>query len=118
MITNLGLESQMVSEPATGFAIDTARSSCHAGDSIARGKSCTVYISFTPSAQGASADNLVVTGNFLNSGEWVALIGIGYSRHTMPAGRLRRAESATFLPVGRVSGRRKRKDAEPQALSS
>ena len=78
MITNLGLESQMVSEPATGFAIDTARSSCHAGDSIARGKSCTVYISFTPSAQGASADNLVVTGNFLNSGERVALIGIGY----------------------------------------
>ena len=78
MITSLGLESQMVSEPATGFSIDNARSSCHAGDSIARGKSCTVYISFMPPAQGASSDNLVVTGDFTNSGYHVALFGLGY----------------------------------------
>lgn len=50
MITSLGLESQMMSEPATGFSIDATRSSCHAGDSIARGKSCTVYIAFAPPA--------------------------------------------------------------------
>ena len=78
MITSLGLQSQVTAGPATGFAIDGARSSCQVGDAIARGKSCRVYMSFTPPAQGGSSDNLVVTGNFTNSGYHVALFGLGY----------------------------------------
>ena len=74
MITSLGLASA----PASGFEIDGNKSSCHVGDSIARGKSCTVYIAFAPPAQGAYSDNLVVTGNFTNSGHHLPLFGTGF----------------------------------------
>jgi hypothetical protein len=78
MITSLGLESQMTGEAATGFEIEGLKSSCHVGDSIARGKSCTVYIVFAPPARGPWSDNLVITGDFTNSGYHIALFGLGY----------------------------------------
>ena len=74
MITSLGLASA----PASGFEIDSLKSSCHVGDSIASGRSCTVFIAFAPPGQGASSDNLVVTGNFTNSGHHLPLVGIGF----------------------------------------
>ena len=78
MLTGLTLESQMMARPGrTGFSIDSAKSSCKAGGSIARGKNCRVLIDFAPTAAGAAADNLIVTGNFTNSGQRVPLLGIG-----------------------------------------
>jgi len=71
MITGIDLPS------GSGFAIDTARSTCTAGMSLARGKSCRVAITFTPPGGGAFSDNLAVTGNFNNSGQLVGLLGTG-----------------------------------------
>jgi hypothetical protein len=76
-ITGIALRSQINQSAPTGFAIQTGRSTCAAGSSIALGKGCRVFMTFTPLIKGNVIDGLVITGNFSNSGHPVALIGTG-----------------------------------------
>jgi hypothetical protein len=76
-ITGIALQSQLSSLAPTGFVIQTARSTCAAGSAIARGKRCRILMSFAPVKGGTALDSLVITGNFFNSGQPVALIGTG-----------------------------------------
>jgi hypothetical protein len=71
------LESHLNGIAATGFAIDTAKSTCTAGGSLAIGKACRIYLTFTPTGAGPAIDNVLLSGNFENSGQRVALAGTG-----------------------------------------
>jgi hypothetical protein len=76
-ITGLALNSQLVGQPSAGFAIDNPTTTCAIGGVIERGKSCRVGITFAPPSIGTKHDSLVITGNVTNSGQPVALDGIG-----------------------------------------
>ncbi len=76
-IAGVALQSQISSFPPTGFAIQTSKTTCVAGASIALKKSCKVFLTFTPLKSGTALDSLVITGNFNNSGNPVALVGVG-----------------------------------------
>ncbi len=76
-IAQIRLQSQISSMPPTGFAIQSARSTCGAGSSIGAGKRCRVVLKFTPQTIGTAVDSLIITGNFANSGQPVALVGVG-----------------------------------------
>jgi hypothetical protein len=76
-ISGIGLESQQDDEPTTGFTIQTAKSTCSVGDSIALGKECLIRVTFAPLRTGPVVDGLVVTGNFDNSGFRIGLAGTG-----------------------------------------
>jgi len=77
MIMGVALQSQLNASAPTGFVIQTARSTCAAGSSIALGKGCKVFLTFMPLKTGAATDRLLITGNFDNSGEGAALSGVG-----------------------------------------
>jgi hypothetical protein len=76
-ISGIGLESQQDDEPTTGFTIQTAKSTCSVGDSIALGKECLIRVTFAPLRTGPVVDGLVVTGTFDNSGFRIGLAGTG-----------------------------------------
>ncbi len=71
-ITGVALQSANA-----GFSIDSAKTTCAPGGSIAAGKSCRVAIIFAPVLSGPASDTLLVTGNMTNSGAAVTLAGIG-----------------------------------------
>lgn len=70
-ITAVALQSQTPS----GFTIDSARTTCIAGSSIAAGRSCKVAIIFAPTASGLASDTLMITGDMTNSGAPIAITG-------------------------------------------
>ncbi len=61
---------------ASGFNINSLKTSCIAGHPIDAGKSCRVAIYFAPKSSGAASDTLHITGNMTNSGS-IALTGAG-----------------------------------------
>jgi len=77
IITGIALQSQEEDTPATGFAIQTAKSTCSVGGTIPLGKACLIRMTFTPKQVGTVDDTLVITGNFGNSGERIGLVGTG-----------------------------------------
>ncbi|HVN27319.1 MAG TPA: hypothetical protein VMT64_02475, partial [Candidatus Binataceae bacterium] len=60
-----------------GFAVDQSRTTCMSGGAIAPGKACRIAITFTPPGLGTFADNVIITGDFTNSGALVGLHGTG-----------------------------------------
>jgi hypothetical protein len=76
-ITAIALQSQISAQAPTGFAVQISRSTCAGGGSIALGKGCKIFVTFAPVGDGTVIDSLVITGNFSNSGQPVALIGTG-----------------------------------------
>jgi hypothetical protein len=62
--------------PPCGFGIDSSRTTCRAGQSIAAGKSCKVAIVFSPIASGPWNGILQITGNMSNPGS-ISLSGAG-----------------------------------------
>jgi hypothetical protein len=77
MITGVTFQSEISRLPAVGFAIQTKKTTCVSGVSVAAGKSCKVVVRFTPLKTGQAIDALVITGTFLESGQPVALVGTG-----------------------------------------
>ena len=77
IITGIALQSQEEDTPATGFTIQTAKSTCSVGGMIPLGKACLIRMTFTPKQVGTVDDTLVITGNFGNSGERIGLVGTG-----------------------------------------
>jgi hypothetical protein len=76
-IAAVALQSQISGFAPTGFTIQSARSTCFGGSSIALGKGCKVFLTFAPVKSGTAIDSVVITGNFDNSGQPVALVGVG-----------------------------------------
>jgi hypothetical protein len=76
-ITSVQLQTQLSQLPPVGFSIEAKRTTCITGKTIATGKNCKVYIRFTPLNTGPVIDSLIITGNFVNSGQPVALNGTG-----------------------------------------
>jgi hypothetical protein len=77
IITEIALQSQISELAPTGFAIQSAKSTCTVGGELALGKACRIYLSFTPQGVGPAIDNVLISGNFENSGQRVALAGTG-----------------------------------------
>ena len=71
-----GQPIRCLSSCSTGFAIDTTKTTCAAGLSLAPGRRCRVGIFFQPTASGPATDALVVNGNMSN-GASIPLSGIG-----------------------------------------
>jgi len=76
-ITGVQLQSEISQFPPTGYAIQTKNTTCISGATLAAGKTCYVRVKFTPLMTGKALDSLVITGTFINSGQPVALVGIG-----------------------------------------
>ncbi len=77
VVNGIALQSQISVLPPTGFTIDSLRSTCVDESPLAPGKQCRIVLKFAPLAVGPVIDSLVITGNFANSGEPVALVGVG-----------------------------------------
>ena len=75
-VTNTGSAAASVSSVSAGAPF-TQTNTC--GSSIAAGGSCTVSVSYTPTATGASSANLTVASNATNPSLTVALTGTGTS---------------------------------------
>ena len=58
------------------FAIASG-STCTNGASVAAGKTCKIYVTFTPTAKGADTGTLTITDNALNSPQSAGLSGTG-----------------------------------------
>jgi hypothetical protein len=56
------------------------------GSSLAAGSSCTVNVTFTPTAPGARLGSITITDNAANSPQTVALSGTGQANPGTPAG--------------------------------
>lgn len=80
---------------ASSYALGTGSGACSAGGSVAAGASCTVYLSFTPTAAGSLAASLVLTHNASGGSTTVALSGTG---NALPAPVI--ALSASTLDLG------------------
>jgi hypothetical protein len=77
IITGVALQSQISPPPPVGFAIQSKGTTCVSGTLIKPGKGCKVFVTFAPMGIGPAIDALVITGNFKNSGQPVALVGVG-----------------------------------------
>ena len=75
-VTNTGSAAASVSSVSAGAPF-AQTSTC--GSSIAAGGSCTVSVTYTPTATGASSANLTVASNATNPSLTVALSGTGTS---------------------------------------
>jgi hypothetical protein len=56
------------------------------GSSLAAGSSCTVTVTFTPTAPGARSGSITISDNAANSPQTVALSGTGQANAGTPAG--------------------------------
>jgi hypothetical protein len=77
IITEIALQSQISGLTPTGFALDNSKSTCTVGAALGLGKTCRIYLTFMPVGPGPAIDNVLITGNFENSGQRVALAGTG-----------------------------------------
>jgi hypothetical protein len=75
-VTNTGSAAAAISSVAAGSGF-AETNTC--GSSLAAGASCTVSVTFKPTATGAASANLTVTSNATNSTLTVALSGTGTS---------------------------------------
>jgi parallel beta-helix repeat protein len=103
-VTNTGTAAAAVSQIATTG--DFAQTST-CGSSIAAGASCTVSVTFTPTASGTRAGSLTVASNASNSPTTVALTGTGGTGSTNLA--LNQPTSASgwtqnYVPANAVDG--------------
>ena len=73
----ISITGVMLQTQNAGFSVDSAKTTCTTGGSIAAGKSCRVAIIFTPVAEGAAKDVLLIFGNMTNSGEPIPITGTG-----------------------------------------
>jgi hypothetical protein len=82
-VTNAGTAALTLSSiVATGDFSQT--NSC--GSSLAAGSSCTVNVTFTPTAPGARSGSITISDNAANSPQTVALSGTGQANAVTPAG--------------------------------
>jgi parallel beta-helix repeat protein len=103
-VNNAGTAAATVS--AIGTTGDFAQTNT-CGSSIAAGASCTVSVTFTPTASGTRTGNLTITSNASNSPTIVALTGTGGTGSTNLA--LNQPTSAsgytqTYVPANAVDG--------------
>ena len=77
-LTNTGTGTLVISSIATsGANAGDYHESDNCGGSVAPSASCTISVTFTPAAQGASSASLVVTDNAADSSQSIALSGSG-----------------------------------------
>jgi sugar lactone lactonase YvrE len=67
------------------FAVATSGTTCSTSSAVAAGGSCTVAVSFTPTASGSRSATLTLADNALNAPQTVALSGTGADFSVAPA---------------------------------
>jgi hypothetical protein len=80
ILTNSGDEPLSITTITVSgdFALATTASSCpYSGGSVASQASCTINVTFTPTAAGARSGTLTITDNGVNSPQTIALTGTG-----------------------------------------
>jgi hypothetical protein len=80
ILTNSGDEPLSITTITVSgdFALATTASSCpYSGGSVASQASCTINVTFTPTAVGARSGTLTITDNGVNSPQTIALAGTG-----------------------------------------
>jgi hypothetical protein len=108
---NANLTFSAASAVSGPFAIAASGTTCSSSNPVAANSTCTVAVTFTPTAGGAASGSVSFSDNAVNSPQSVALSGTGEDfTFTTPAGSsttasVTRGQTATFtLSVGGQGG--------------